>query len=64
MRYMIYITPSRPDPPPSCIQVMAHPSHGGRSKAELTEDFDREMPRYKRFQIDGNQVTWGPDQED
>jgi len=43
---------------------MAHPSHGGRSKAELTEDFDREMPRYKRFQIDGNQVTWGPDQED
>ena len=30
---------------------MAHPSHGDRKRAELTEEFDREMPRFKRFAI-------------
>jgi cell growth-regulating nucleolar protein len=44
-------------------EVLAHPSHTGRNKAELIEEFDREMPRFKRFVVSGNQVTFGPEQE-
>jgi len=44
-------------------EALAHPSHNERNKAELIEEFDRTMPRFKRFQISGNQVTFGPEQE-
>jgi cell growth-regulating nucleolar protein len=43
-------------------EVLAHPSHKERNKAELLDEFDRTMPRFKRFQINGNQVTFGPEQ--
>ena len=39
---------------------MAHPSHGDRKRAELTEEFDREMPRFKRFLVDGGKVSFAP----
>ena len=42
---------------------MAHPSHGDRKRAELTEEFDREMPRFKRFLVDGGKVSFAPEGE-
>ena len=45
-------------------EVLAHPSHGGRKRAELIEEFDREMPRFNRFEINGNRVTFAKDQTD
>eukprot|EP00315_Gephyrocapsa_oceanica_P016768 CAMPEP_0185364944 /NCGR_PEP_ID=MMETSP1364-20130426/12735_1 /TAXON_ID=38817 /ORGANISM="Gephyrocapsa oceanica, Strain RCC1303" /LENGTH=345 /DNA_ID=CAMNT_0027965463 /DNA_START=107 /DNA_END=1144 /DNA_ORIENTATION=+ len=47
-----------------CVaEVMAHPSHGDRKRAELTEEFDREMPRFKRFLVDGGKVSFAPEGE-
>ena len=43
--------------------MLAHPSHGDRKRAELTEEFDREMPRFKRFLVDGGKVSFAPEGE-
>ena len=37
-------------------EARAHPSHSGRQTKELKEEFDRVLPTFKRFVVEGNQV--------
>ena len=38
-------------------EARAHPSHAGRRSEELKEEFDRLMPTFDKFRVEGNTVS-------
>ena len=43
-----------------CVaEVLAHPSHGDRKRAQVREEFDSQLKTFHKFTVDGNQVTLG-----
>jgi thioredoxin 1 len=45
-------------------EVRAHPSHGGRDKEALMQEFDRVLPTFKKFKQDGGRVSIAKGAED
>ena len=42
----------------ACVaEALAHPSHGDRKAAQVREEFESQLKTFKKFNVDGNQVT-------